>query len=195
MDLAAAAPLMCGGVTVYAALTRARVKAGDWVLVAGAGGGLGHLGIQYAKALGARVLALDAGGKAAFCKEVGADAFVDFREFPSTEALRGEIKRISGGGVKIVLQCVSTNAAYDQAMGWLGFRGTLVCLGVPEKPPRPIAGAMVGAMIQEELGVFALKAGNQQEAKQCLEIAASGKVKTRYQVRKMEELTQVSTKS
>lgn len=45
-DLASAAPLMCGGVSVYAALKRAQVKQGDWVAISGAGGGLGHLAVQ-----------------------------------------------------------------------------------------------------------------------------------------------------
>jgi propanol-preferring alcohol dehydrogenase len=49
---------MCAGVSVYAGLTRAHTRVGDWVLVSGAGGGLGHLGIQYAKAIGARVTAM-----------------------------------------------------------------------------------------------------------------------------------------
>jgi propanol-preferring alcohol dehydrogenase len=69
---------MCGGITVYAALKRANIQYGDWVVISGAGGGLGHLAIQFAKVLGARVLSLDVGSKEHFCLDLGADAFADF---------------------------------------------------------------------------------------------------------------------
>jgi propanol-preferring alcohol dehydrogenase len=176
---------------MYTALKRAGVKHSDWVLVGGAGGGLGHLGIQYAKAMGAKVLALDSGSKEEFCKTLGADAFLDFRKFSDPAELATRIKEITGGGARIVLMCVSHQSVYDQAMNWLGFRGKLVCLGVPEGEVKPIAGAQVGPMINNEGTVFAVKTGNRLDAKECLDIAAAGLVKTHYQLRKMDELTQV----
>lgn len=146
-------PLMCGGVTVYTALKRAGVRFNDWVVVCGAGGGLGHLGIQYAKAMGARVLALDIGAKREFCEGFGVDAFLDFKMFGEGE-LEERVKDVTGGGARIVLQCSSSVKAYAQAIGWLGFRGVLVCLGVPEGKESPIGGAKVGPMINNELTIF-----------------------------------------
>lgn len=151
---------MCGGVTVYTALKRSNTKFNDWVLVSGAGGGLGHLGIQYAKAMGARVIALDAPSKESFCKSLGADHFLDFTKFSSDEALTEEVLKLSGksevnpGGVNTVLLCSSSNKAYAQAMNFLGFRGTLVVLGVPEHEPVAIAGASPFVMINNELNVI-----------------------------------------
>jgi propanol-preferring alcohol dehydrogenase len=151
--LAGAAPLMCGGVTVYTALKRANIRFNDWVLVCGAGGGLGHLGIQYAKALGARVVGLDIGAKEEFCKSLGVDAFLDFTKFDEKE-MEAKVKEVTGGGARIILQCSSSVKAYAQAVGWLGFRGTLVCLGVVEGEEPPIGGAKVGPMISQELTIF-----------------------------------------
>ncbi|KAK4061770.1 hypothetical protein Trihar35433_9370 [Trichoderma harzianum] len=99
LDLAAAAPLMCGGVTVYTALRKAGLRPGDWVAVFGAGGGLGHLGIQYAKAMGGRVIALDVGSKKEFCLGQAADKFIDITQFGVDEDLAAKVKSLSNGGV------------------------------------------------------------------------------------------------
>lgn len=128
-----AAPLMCGGLSVYAALKRAEVRPGAWVVVCGAGGGLGHLGIQYAKAMSGRVLALDTDSKRQFCLDLGADDFLDFAAYQMPALLTTEIQRITGGGASIVLMCTSSSRAYSQSMSWLGFRGTLACLGIPKE--------------------------------------------------------------
>jgi propanol-preferring alcohol dehydrogenase len=191
-DLAGAAPLMCGGITVYTALKKAGVRFGDWVLVMGAGGGLGHLAIQYAKALGAQVVGLDAGTKEEFCKSLGADAFLDFTKFASDAELAAKVKEITGGGAKIVLACSSSSRAYGQAVSLLGFRGTLVCIGAPEGKDEPVGGYTLMGFISNELTITSVKSGNRLDAKECLEIAARGLVKTQYQLRKMNELTDVS---
>jgi len=190
IDLAGAAPLMCGGVAVYTGLKRANTKAGDWVLISGAGGGLGHLAIQYAKAMGARVLAVDAGSKEAFCNELGAEAFIDFAKFSTDEELTAEVLKVSTGGVRTVLMCSSSNRAYTQALGFLGFRGTLCCLGVPEGE-NSFGPKAIGPILNNELTILGVKAGNRQDAKECLDFAARGLVKAHYQLRPMESLTEV----
>lgn len=153
-DLAAAAPLMCGGVSVYAALRRAGVKQGDWVVVSGAGGGLGHLAVQYARVLGGRVLGVDAGAKEALVRELGAEAFFDFTAFGSDEALAAEVREATGGGAQIVLMCASSTRAYASGMMWLGFRGKLCCLGLPEPESEPALAANILGMVQMELTIM-----------------------------------------
>jgi propanol-preferring alcohol dehydrogenase len=70
---------MCGGVTAYVACKRSAVKPGQWIVLPGAGGGLGHFAVQYAKAMGMRVIAVDGGDeKRDLCKKLGAEAFIDF---------------------------------------------------------------------------------------------------------------------
>ncbi|KAI8163073.1 hypothetical protein K4K49_001461 [Colletotrichum sp. SAR 10_70] len=191
LDSAEAAPLMCAGVSVYTALKRADARHGDWIVIAGAGGGLGHLAIQYANVLGCRVLAMDLGIKERFCRDLGAQEFVDFTSFPTEEDLANEIKRITGGGARIVLMCSSNKKAYIQSPRWLGFRGKLVCLGVPEHSSPAIG--EVEPMLCDELTIFGVKTGNRLEAKECLEIAARGKVKTHFQLRRMRSLTKIFT--
>jgi propanol-preferring alcohol dehydrogenase len=137
IDLAGAAPLMCAGTTVYASLKRAHTKAGDWVLITGAGGGLGHLAIQYTKAMGGSVIAMDIGSKEAFCKELGADYFIDFKKFGTNEEVIAHVKTLVPGGVRVVLCCAGSNKAYEQAPGFLAPRGTLVCVGIPVHEGKP----------------------------------------------------------
>jgi propanol-preferring alcohol dehydrogenase len=153
VDLAGAAPMMCGGAAVYAGLKRANTKSGDWILISGAGGGLGHLAIQYAKAMGARVLAVDASSKEALCNELGAEAFIDYAKFSTDEELTAEVHKISKGGARTVLMCSSDHKAYTQALGFLGFRGTLCCLGVAEGE-NPFGPKAMGLIMNTELTII-----------------------------------------
>jgi propanol-preferring alcohol dehydrogenase len=74
-----AGPIMCAGVSVYAALKVSNVRPGQWMVLQGAAGGCGHLGIQYAKAMGMRVIAVDGGdAKRQFCLDLGAEHYLDF---------------------------------------------------------------------------------------------------------------------
>jgi propanol-preferring alcohol dehydrogenase len=122
--------MLCAGVTVYSALRKSGAQAGDWIALLGAGGGLGHLACQIAsKALGLRVIGIDAGSKQAFVTECGAEVFVDHTQGKAEE----EVKAATGGlGVQAVLVLTAANAAYASAMGMLKFGGTLVCVGLPE---------------------------------------------------------------
>lgn len=209
-DLAAAAPLMCGGVSVYAALKRAQVKQGDWVVISGAGGGLGHLAVGYARVMGARVIGVDAGEKENFVRELGAEHFLDFTAFGSDAELATKVKEITGGGAQIALVCAATARAYAQGLLWLGFRGKLCILGLPETAQEPALKAHVGTMVLMEQSILgecllvtarmgrnsltvctATKSGNRLEALESVEIAARHGIKSQYKLCKMEELTAV----
>lgn len=152
LELAAAAPLMCGGISVYTSLKRANLCPGHWVVICGAGGGLGHLGIQYAKAMGGRVLALDTELKREFCFSLGSDEFLDFTAFQCESDIATKIKEVTEGGSRIVLMCASSGKAYSQAMSWLGFRGTLACLGIPDSEGCLVPN--IGAMVTDELRII-----------------------------------------
>jgi len=74
-----AGPIMCGRVTAYTACKRSVVKPGQRIVLPGAGGGLGHFAVQYAKAMGMRVIAIDGGDeKRDLCMLLGAEAYIDF---------------------------------------------------------------------------------------------------------------------
>lgn len=110
------------------------------------------MGVQYAKAMGARVLAIDAGAKRELCVQGGADEFLDFTTFTSDDEMAAKVKEVTHGGAKIVLQCTSSPKVYSQAVSWLGFRGTLVCIGLPEDDPNLTYNLI--AMIAQELKII-----------------------------------------
>lgn len=75
------APILCAGVTVYKAIKESGVKAGEWLVIPGAGGGLGHLAVQYASNMGIRVIGIDTGSeKEQLVKKLGADKWIDFKQ-------------------------------------------------------------------------------------------------------------------
>ena len=95
-NLAAVCPILCAGVTAYTSLRMLNPVPGKWCVIVGAAGGLGHLAIQYAKAMDLRVLAVDGGlpQKESFCMRMGADVFVDFTQGRLVETVR---ERTQGG--------------------------------------------------------------------------------------------------
>jgi propanol-preferring alcohol dehydrogenase len=91
-----AAPLACAGVTVWGGLVRANLKAGESLAIIVGGGGLGHLEIQFAKALGLHVIAIDARDEAlSLAKECDADTMVDARS--GKEKVVEQVKKVTGG--------------------------------------------------------------------------------------------------
>lgn len=79
VPLDAIAPVLCAGITVYKGLKESGARPGQTVAIVGAGGGLGSLACQYAKAMGLKIIAIDAGDeKKKMCEELGATSFVDF---------------------------------------------------------------------------------------------------------------------
>jgi propanol-preferring alcohol dehydrogenase len=142
VDSAAAAPILCAGLTVYSGLRKTNTSCGDWVVISGAGGGLGHLAVQYAsRAMGLRVIAIDHGSKETLVKDCGAEVFLDFTKYDDSE-LAATVKKATGGrGAHAVMVLNAANKAYEQSLGFLKPRGTLVCIGMPEGEPVPIQSA------------------------------------------------------
>lgn len=84
------------GVTAYTACKRSNVKPGQWIVLPGAGGGLGHFGVQYAKAMGMRVIAIDGGdAKRDLCKKLGAEHFIDYT---TTKDIPAEVMKLTQYG-------------------------------------------------------------------------------------------------
>lgn len=131
LPLAKAGPHLCAGVTMYRGIRKVNASKGDWVVIAGAGGGLGHLGVQFAHKMGLKVVGIDAGDKEDFCRFMGADHFIDFR---TTADIPAEVHRVTEGGAKGVLVPTGNPSSYEQAAKMLGPAGTLVCIGLPPGP-------------------------------------------------------------
>ncbi|KAF7343064.1 Mannitol-1-phosphate dehydrogenase [Mycena venus] len=154
LDSAAATPLLCAGLTIYKALKETNPKVGNWVAIPGAGGGLGHLGIltscllllpqchmfphspgiQYAVAMGLRVVAIDTGDvKRDLCLSLGAEKWVDFKK--SADLVK-EVKEATGGeGPHAAVVAASNVGPLDQAVHYLRPKGTLVAVGLPSGTP------------------------------------------------------------
>lgn len=130
-DLEAIAPILCAGITVYKGLKESGAKAGESVAIVGAGGGLGSLACQYAKAMGFKIIAIDAGAeKKDMCMKLGADTFVDFT---TSKDLVSEVKAASndGQGPHAVLLVAVTEKPFQQATQYVRSRGVVVCIGLP----------------------------------------------------------------
>jgi alcohol dehydrogenase, propanol-preferring len=187
IDSQAAASLLCAGVTVYRAIKYSQTQHGDWIVLPGAGGGLGHLAIQYAKARGLRVIAIDGGEeKRKLCESLGADKWVDFRE---TKDLVKEIKDITGGeGAHAAVVTTASGAGYAQAVDYLRAGGTLMAVGLPGDAKLE---ASIWWTVFKSIDILGSYVGNRQDAIEALDIAAKGDVKVVYASKKLDELEQV----
>jgi propanol-preferring alcohol dehydrogenase len=128
----AAAPLLCAGVTMAGAIAKLEpeLQEGDWLVISGAGGGLGHIGVQIASRLNKfRVIAVDAGqDKRALSLESGAETFVDYLD----DDLEARIKQLTGGeGAHGILVVPGTRSAFEVAPALVRNMGVIVCVGLP----------------------------------------------------------------
>jgi D-arabinose 1-dehydrogenase-like Zn-dependent alcohol dehydrogenase len=118
-----AAPLLCAGITVFNALRNSGARAGDLVAVQGIGG-LGHLGIQYARQMGFRTVAIGRGAdKQVLAKKLGAHEYVDTSAGDPAEALQ------KLGGAQVVLATAPDSKSMSALVNGLGPRGSLIVVG------------------------------------------------------------------
>ena len=123
-----AAPLLCAGLTTFSALRNSPAKAGDLVAVLGIGG-LGHLGVQYARHMGFEVAAIGRGAdKAELAKKLGAHHYIDSAATNPAEALQAL------GGAVVVLATASAGKAATDTVKGLRPRGVMIEVGAPEEP-------------------------------------------------------------
>ena len=123
-----AAPLLCAGLTTFSALRNAPAKAGDLVAVLGIGG-LGHLGIQYARHMGFEVAAIARGAdKASLAKQLGAHHYIDSEASDPVEQLQAL------GGAQVILVTASSGSVVSEAFKGLRANGASVVVGVGPEP-------------------------------------------------------------
>ena len=154
---------MCGGVTAYTACKRSAVKPGQWLVISGAGGGLGHLGLQYAKAMGMRVIAIDGGEeKSSLCKDLGAEEYLDFTK---VDDMAGEITRITKYGAHGVIVFAAAKESYAAAPSFLRPGGTMVAVGLPHDPT-VVAGAPPIMLAMKRLNIVGSVTGTLKEVEE-----------------------------
>ncbi|KAK8117281.1 alcohol dehydrogenase [Apiospora kogelbergensis] len=179
------------GVTTYAALKKSGANSGHWVVIAGAGGGLGTVAVSLgAKAMGYRVIGIDTLSKKDVILDSGAEHFIDVMAYDD-DGIANRVRELTGHGAKAVIVCTQSNEAYGQALGMLGFGGTVVCVGMPEGDPKPIARSYPAAMVAKQSSIVGSAVGNRREAAEVLDFATRGLVKFPVKTVGMDELQSV----
>ncbi len=176
------APVLCAGVTVYKGLKMTNAKPGDWVVISGVGG-LGHMAVQYAKAMGFNVAAVDvANDKLALAKRLGATVVVNAMETDPAAYLQKEI-----GGAHGVLVTAVSRKAFEQALGMVRRGGTISLNGLPPGDfPLPIF-----SMVLNGITVRGSIVGTRLDLQESLEYAAAGKVKATIKTEKLEAINDI----
>ncbi|MCC5675143.1 alcohol dehydrogenase AdhP [Kocuria rhizophila] len=176
------APVLCAGVTVYKGLKQTEVKPGQWVVISGIGG-LGHVAVQYAVAMGMRVVAVDvADDKLALATEHGAEITVNaFAEDPA-EVIQEKI-----GGSHGVLVTAVHPQAFGQAIGMTRRGGTIVFNGLPPGDfPAPIFD-----IVLKGLTIRGSIVGTRQDMIEALEFYAAGKIHPTFSKRPLEDINAI----
>lgn len=125
LDLAASAPILCAGVTVYKGIKETELRPGQSIAIVGIGG-LGHLAVQYAKAMGLSVIAVDiAEDKLKLARSCGADRVINSAEVDPVAEVQAD------GGVAGALVTAVSPKSFSQALGMLGRGGTMSLVGLP----------------------------------------------------------------
>ncbi|MFT5933284.1 MAG: propanol-preferring alcohol dehydrogenase [Hydrogenophaga sp.] len=163
-----AAPLICAGITSYKGLKETQARPGQWVVVSGIGG-LGHLGVQYAKAMGLHVCAVDIDDrKLEHASRLGADAVVNARTSDPVAVVR----KLTDGGAHGVLITAPSLPAFKQGVGMTRKHGTCVLVGIPPGDfPTPLFDVVANCITIR--GSFV---GNRRDMSEALAFAADSRV-------------------
>lgn len=184
VDLAAVAPILCAGVTVYKGLKRTDTQPGQWVLISGIGG-LGHIAVQYSVAMGRRVAAVDVDDdKLALARTHGAEVVVNARTSDDPAA---ELQRLTGGGVHGALVTAVNAHAFPQAVGALRRGGTVALVGLPpEQFPLDIfTTVLLGLTVRGSI------VGTRKDMAEAVDFFARGKIHPTYSVRPMADINAI----
>ena len=188
-DLAQVAPILCAGITVYKALKSANLRAGEWVAISGACGGLGSLAIQFAIAMGYRVLGIDGGeAKEKLFKELGGEVFIDFTK---TKDVVGEILKATNGGAHGVINVSVSEAAIEASTRYVRANGTVVLVGLPGGA---YCKSEVFSHVVKSYSIVGSYVGNRADTREALDFFARGLVKSPIVIAPLSELPEIFDK-
>jgi len=180
-----AAPILCAGVTTYKGLKQTGARPGEWVVISGCGG-LGHVAVQYAKAMGLHVAAVDLGPeKMALARKLGAEITIDAK----TQDPVKEIQKQIGGAHGVLVTAVSP-IAFKQGVGMLRRGGTCVLNGLPP-------GEFPVSIFEMVLNGYTLRGsivGTRLDLEEALQFAAEGKVKATIETLPLDSINDIFTR-
>jgi len=183
VDFAAIAPILCAGLTTYKGIRETEARPGEWLAVSGIGG-LGHLAVQFGRAMGLQVAALDvAEEKLALARELGAELTLDAK---APDVVR-QLMRATGGGAHGVLVTAAAPVAFAQALRLARRRGTVTMLGLP-------AGSFATPILEVVLKRLTLRGsivGTRQDLAEALRFAAAGTVRARIETAPLSEINRL----
>jgi propanol-preferring alcohol dehydrogenase len=181
-----AAPLICAGITTYKGIKQTEARPGEWIAISGIGG-LGHLAVQYAKAMGLLVAAIDIDDKKlAHAKELGADLVFNAKNADPAAALKKE----TGGGAHGVLITAPSLVAFQQGIGMTRKLGTCVLVGLPPGEfPIPLFNVVADCVTVR--GSFV---GTRQDMAETLDFAVRGKVKADVELQPLSQINSIFTR-
>ena len=185
IDFAEIAPILCAGVTVYKGLKVTDTRPGEWVVISGIGG-LGHLAVQYAKAMGLNVLAVDVDdAKLELAKQLGAVLAVNARTTDPIAYVKKEI-----GGAQGVLVTAVSPKAFAQALSMADRGGTVALDGLPpgDFPINIFDTVINGITVRGSI------VGTRLDLQEALDFAGEGKVKATVSTDKLENINDIFAK-
>lgn len=178
------APILCGGVTAYKSLKSCPdLYPGQWIAVSGGGGGVGAFVVAFGKAMGYRVIAVDAGAeKGKYAIEEGAEHYIDITN-PEVMSVGvgNEVKKLTTGGAGVVaaIVCAGVGAAYQSALDMLAPFGTLMCVGI--SPPHDTFSVHPLQFIAAGFKIMGSAVGTRRDTIEALEFVKRGLVKPKVQ--------------
>jgi alcohol dehydrogenase, propanol-preferring len=182
LDFAAAAPILCAGVTTYKGLKETDTRPGQWVVISGIGG-LGHVAVQYARAMGLHVAAVDvAPDKLQLARDLGAEIALNAAELDPA----AELQRLIGGAHGVLITAVSPTA-FAQGIGMLRRGGTCALVGLPPGGfPTPIFDVVL-----KRLTIRGSIVGTRADLQESLAFAADGAVRAKIELQPLSAINSV----
>ncbi|MFP4089198.1 MAG: alcohol dehydrogenase AdhP [Cyclobacteriaceae bacterium] len=176
------APILCAGVTVYKGLKETEVRPGEWVAISGIGG-LGHVAVQYAKAMGMLVAAIDiADDKLALARQLGADVTYNGKDPDMLDKLTKDT-----GGMHGVLVTAVSRAAFSQGIGMLRKKGTLALVGLPPGSfDLPIFETVL-----KRITVRGSIVGTRKDLQEAIDLALGGKIRSTVTPCRLDDINDV----
>ncbi|OJJ48338.1 hypothetical protein ASPZODRAFT_61579 [Penicilliopsis zonata CBS 506.65] len=188
VPLDAVAPILCAGISVYRALKESGAQAGQSVAIVGAGGGLGALALQYAKAMSLRVIAIDEEReKQQMCMNLGAEVYVDFTQ---SDDIVKDVRAASpdGLGPHAAIIVAMSEKPFQQAPMYVRSHGTVVAVGLP---PNAFIKAPIVETVTRMISIKGSYKGNRQDSVEAIDFFVRGLIHIPFKTATLKDLNNV----
>lgn len=177
------APILCAGVTTYKGIKETEARPGEWIVISGVGG-LGHIAVQYAKAMGLHVIAVDVTEeKLALARTLGADVAINGR---SPDAVQQVLRDTDGGAQGVLVTAVSV-PAFGQAIQMARRKGTVSLVGLPPGEfPTPIFDVVL-----KRITLRGSIVGTRRDLAEALAIAADQKIRAHVHPAPLQDINRI----